>query len=107
MPPPPDAALLSEKVLLVTVSVLSLRMAPPPPPDALLPEKVLLVTFSVPLQPFALAPPPPDALLSEKVLLVTVSGPSLKMAPPLKSVALAIVRFFRLSVAPVFTTKTP
>src|SRR5207244_1296500 len=58
----PLAALLPEKVLLVTVSVPSLTMAPPEAPTtetAPLPEKVQLVTVSVPpLFSMALGVPP-------------------------------------------------
>ena len=75
----PAAALLPEKVLLVTVSVAAVDDAAAAE-SALLPEKVLLVTVSVPL---SLAMPPPPPLLPVKVLLVTVSVPSaLQMPPP-------------------------
>jgi hypothetical protein len=51
--PTPALAWLPENVLLVTVSVPSLRMAPPKPrpsaPVVWLAENVLLVTVSVPL----------------------------------------------------------
>jgi hypothetical protein len=59
--------------------------------------------------------PPPkriDTLLSEKVQLVTVSVPLLVTPPPSPSSAvpsalpLAIVRSFRVSVAPEFTIRT-
>src|SRR2546425_3924379 len=70
---PPVAALLPEKVLLVTVTLPALPMAPPS--VALLPEKVQLVTVSgKPPKTFEMAPPSPgapDALLPEKVLVVT------------------------------------
>ena len=77
------AALLPEKVLLVTVSVASLKMAPPLL-EALLPEKVLSVTVSMPS--FKIAPPP--GMLS-------------KPAKPL-----AMVRFWTVNGMPEFTTKT-
>src|SRR2546425_690683 len=80
---PPDVLLARMLFVTVTVSVLPLKMAPPSV-AALLPEKVLLVTVGLPLL-LKMAPPPPTlaALLPEKVLLVTVSvALLLKMAPP-------------------------
>src|SRR6266516_1882593 len=71
---PPSKALLPKKVLLVTVRVRKWEMAPPS--NALLPKKVLLVTLSVPARLFKMAPPPKGALLPEKVLLVTLSVPA-------------------------------
>ena len=72
------AALLPEKVLLVTVSVPRAGVEDAAAgasrhrlPIALLPEKVLLVTVSVPVVVDAAAAA--FALLPEKVLLVTVS----------------------------------
>src|SRR6266481_3834938 len=80
---PPEVLLA--RMLLVTVSGpgsrLELKMAPPSPLGALLSEKVLLVTVSVPS--LAMAPPASEALLPKKVLLVTLSAPPLlTMAPP-------------------------
>ena len=53
----------------------------PPPPGALLSEKVLLVTVAEPL--LQIAPPLPSATeLSDRVLFVSVRVPSLSIPPP-------------------------
>ena len=86
-----------EKVLLVTVTVLSLKR-PPPVMLPELPEKVLLATVS----PESLKMPPPlDALLSMKELLPTVIWLALKMAPPW------LIDVLLEKVLPVMTTVPP
>jgi hypothetical protein len=54
--PPPIAAVLAEKVLWITVTVLWLAYKPPPFSSAVLPETVLLVSVRVP--PLISSPPP-------------------------------------------------
>src|SRR5512141_582656 len=75
----------------------------PPPVVALLSENVLLVTISVPL---LLLPPPRPPPLVENVLLVTVSVPLLLLPPPLDAVPFVIVRFRSVRFAEGFTTST-
>ena len=75
---PPEGLLA--RMLLVTVAVAAmdtLKIAPPLL-AALLSEKVLFVTVRIP--PFSMAPPS-KLVLPEKVLLATVKLPKLAMAP--------------------------
>ena len=79
----PLEAELWEKVVLEIVSGPELRM--PPPPVAPLPEKVLSVTVDEAVAKLVMPPPTQPKVvqvLTEKMLLVIVSGPKLRMAPP-------------------------
>src|SRR5215469_243545 len=80
MPPPLSPPVLPENVLFVSVSLAPLKM-PPPKNNALFPENVLLVTAAVP-PGLSMPPPALDALLSKKVVLVIVIIPPLLMMPP-------------------------
>src|SRR5439155_1440156 len=91
---PPEVLLAM--MLLVTVRGATLKMAPPSL-AALLPEKVLLVTVAVP-PPLKMAPPSLAALLPEKVLLITVRGLLLSMAPPSPSKALLLEKVLLVTV---------
>ena len=107
MPPPLLPALLPENVLLITVKVPPLLKIPPPSAEALFPEKVLLVTVSVP----RLAMPPPfmplGAVLLMMAQLVIARVPLFKIAPPEPPpLPLSIERYFKVRVAPEFTTST-
>src|SRR5882762_6125174 len=80
MPPPPEGALLSVNVLLITVNV-PLLSIPPPTPTALLPLNALLAkVFRGPKHQM---PPPWDAVLSVNVLLLIVSAAPAMAPPPL------------------------
>ncbi len=73
---------------------------PPPCPMAVLSERVLLTTVSVPS--FSM-PAPTIALLPDTVLLVMISDPSLMMPPPILPEPLATVRPERMTEAPLAT----
>ena len=88
--PPPDVAELPERVELVTVRVVSLKMAPPLV-VAELPERVELETVPVPA-PVLRMPPPLKEVLSEMVELETVRDPKLKMPPPKPPTAVLLER---------------
>ena len=80
---------------------------PPPSAEALFPEKVLLVTVSVP----RLSMPPPFMLLGAvfcmMVQLETESVPLFTIAPPeTPPLPFSTVRYFKVRVAPAFTTST-
>ena len=135
--PPPDVAELPERVELVTVRVVSLKMAPPLV-VAELPEKVELKTVPVPAPVLRMAPPlkevlsemveletvrlppklkmpppkPPTAVLLERVELVTERVPELLIAPPLlavlpESVELVTERVPELLIAPPLLAVLP
>src|SRR2546422_10067001 len=78
---PPDVLLARMLFVTVTVSVLPLKMAPPSV-AALLPEKVLLVTVGLPLL-LKMAPPSPPLLSPVKGMLATAGVPlASEIAPP-------------------------
>ena len=79
--PPPSAAELPEKVVLVAVRRPSFSM-PPPLSTAELAAKSESKTIAVPVASLSM-PPPEPAELSARLPSVTVSVPRLSIAPPL------------------------
>jgi len=104
MPPPNEAALLFDSVLLLTFTVPLLLKMPPPLSPAELPENVLLVIVTV--------PPPltatPGGELFDWVVLVTVNVPLLRMPLPFAPLAfpLPIARSEIITVTPLAISKT-
>src|SRR6266480_5858206 len=79
MPPPAPDAIFPEIVLLISVSVLVLKI--PPPVLELLPKTVLLTRVSLPLPVLKMPPPNVDPVFPEMVLLTSVSVPSFQINP--------------------------
>ena len=100
--PPPFPPVLPAIVLLTIVSVRARPLSiAPPSPAAVLPDKVLLMTVAIPS--LATAPPSPVLVLPLSVITVSVKVPLFSMPPPRAPLPPLMVKLFIATVVPVFT----